>query len=118
MQVILNAKTDDCTEGETGLKRHEIIDMLFGKLYERPDNGLDPFRAMLQSLLTWSHFDLYYLDKLHKLDRAVAVSNLEHLKQLQEICDAWIKSDRELRATHEARTRSQQLRWKTCVLNT
>jgi hypothetical protein len=106
MQAILNAKTDDCTEGETGLKRHEIIDMLFGKLDECPDSGLDPFRAMLQSLLTWSHFDPYYFDKLRKLDRAVAVSNLEHLKQMQEICDARIKSDRERRVPTRQRASS------------
>lgn len=89
-------------EGEGGLKRHEIIDVLFGKLAARYDSGLGPFRAMLQSLLTWSHFDPYYFDKLRKLDRAVATKNLEHLKQLQEIRDAKIKSDRERRATHEA----------------
>jgi len=89
-------------DGETGLKRHEIIDVLFETLNTRPDNGLGPFRAMLQSLLAWSHFDPYYFDKLRKLDRAVATGNLEHLKQLQEIRDARIKSDRERRATHEA----------------
>jgi hypothetical protein len=37
-------------EGESGLKRHEIIDVLFAKLDARSDNGLGPFRAMLQSL--------------------------------------------------------------------
>jgi len=88
-------------EGESGLKRHEVVDVLFGKLGARPDNGLGPFRAMLQSLLAWSHFDPYYFDKLRKLDRAAATRNLEHLKQLQEIRDARIKSDRERRATHE-----------------
>lgn len=89
-------------EGESGLKRHEIIDVLFDKLGARQDGGLGPFRAMLQSLLTWSHFDPYYFDKLRKLDRAAATRNLEHLKQLQEIRDARIKSDRERRATQEA----------------
>lgn len=89
-------------EGENSLKRYEIIDVLFAKLDARPDNGLGPFRAMLQSLLAWSHFDPYYFDKLRKLDRSVATRNLEHLKQLQEIRDAKIKADRERRATHEA----------------
>ena len=89
-------------EGESGLKRHEIIDVLFDTLNARPDNGLGPFRAMLQSLLAWSHFDPYYFDKLRKLDRATANRNLEHLRQLQEIRDAKIKADRERRATHEA----------------
>lgn len=89
-------------EGESGLKRHEIIDVLFDTLSARPDNGLGPFRAMLQSLLAWSHFDPYYFDKLRKLDRAVANKNLEHLRQLQEIRDAKIKADRDRRATNEA----------------
>ncbi|KRH78463.1 hypothetical protein FERRO_14500 [Ferrovum sp. JA12] len=89
-------------EGESGLKRHEIIDVLFDTLNARPDNGLGPFRAMLQSLLAWSHFDPYYFDKLRKLDRAAANKNLEHLRQLQEIRDAKIKADRERRATNDA----------------
>lgn len=89
-------------DGENGLKRHEITDALFRKLDARPDNGLGPYRAMLQSLLAWSHFDPYYFDKLRKLDRVAATRNLDHLKQLQEIRDAKIKTDRERRATHEA----------------
>jgi hypothetical protein len=89
-------------EGENALKRHEIVDTLFDTLAARADNGLGPFRAMLQSLLTWSHFDPYYFDKLRKLDRAAATRNLEHLRQLQEIRDAKIKADRERRAAQEA----------------
>ena len=89
-------------EGESSLKRHEIIDVLFAKLDARSDNGLGPFRAMLQSLLAWSHFDPYYFDKLGKLDRSAATRHLDHLKQLQEIRDAKIKADRERRATQEA----------------
>jgi len=89
-------------EGESALKRHEIIDMLFNTLAARPDNGLGSFRAMLQSLLNWSHFDPYYFDKLKKLDRAAALKALEHLRQLQEIRDAKIKTDRERRAAQDA----------------
>ncbi|MFZ2207999.1 MAG: restriction endonuclease [Porticoccaceae bacterium] len=88
-------------EGENTLKRHEVIDALFSALAARPDNGLGPFRAMLQSLLNWSHFDPYYFDKLRKLDRSTANRNLEHLRQLQEIRDAKIKADRERRAAQE-----------------
>ena len=86
-------------EGENALKRHEVVDALFKAFAARPDNGLGPFRAMLQSLLTWSHFDPYYFDKLGKLDRAAANKSLEHLRQLQEIRDAKIKADRERRAS-------------------
>lgn len=89
-------------EGENALKRHEVIDTLFAALAARSDSGLGPFRAMLQSLLNWSHFDTYYFDKLRKLDRATATRNLEHLRQLQEIRDAKIKADRERRAAQEA----------------
>ena len=81
-------------EGENALKRPEIIDALFTALAARSDQGLGPFRAMLQSLLNWSHFDSYYFDKLRKLDRDTANKNLEHLRQLQEIRDAKIKADR------------------------
>lgn len=38
-------------EGEHALKRHEVVDALFSALAARSDNGLGPFRAMLQSLL-------------------------------------------------------------------
>lgn len=89
-------------EGENALKRHEVIDTLFAALAARSDNGLGPLRAMLQSLLSWSHFDPYYFDKLRKLDRATATRNLEHLRQLQEIRDAKIKADRERRAAQDA----------------
>lgn len=89
-------------DGENGLKRHEIIGVLFETLNARPDNRLGPFRATLQSLLAWSHFDSHYFDRLRKLDRTAANKNLEHLRQLQEIRDAKIKSDRERQATHEA----------------
>lgn len=88
--------------GENAPKRHEIVDALFETLAARPDNGLGPFRAMLQSLLTWSHFDPYYFEKLRKLDQAAATRNLEHLRQLQEIRDSKIKADRVRRATQEA----------------
>nr|WP_297388718.1 restriction endonuclease [uncultured Roseateles sp.] len=89
-------------EGEGALLRHQIVDVLFDKLTARADGGLGPLRAMLQSLLSWSHFDPYYFDKLKKLDRGAATRNLEHLRQLQEIRDAKIKADRDRRAAQEA----------------
>lgn len=89
-------------DGEGALKRHEIIDTLFAALAQRSDNGIGPFRAMLQSLLNWSHFDPYYFDNLRKLDRSTASRNLEHLRQLQEIRDAKTKQERERRAAQEA----------------
>lgn len=89
-------------EGENALKRHEVVDALFNALAARSDSGIGPLRAMLQSLLNWSHFDPYYFDKLRKLDRSAAHRNLEHLRQLQEIRDAKIKADRERRAAQKA----------------
>ncbi|WP_220452931.1 hypothetical protein [Stenotrophomonas sp. AG209] len=89
-------------DGEDAIKRHEIIDTMFAALNQRADSGIGPFRAMLQSLLNWSHFDTYYFDRLRKLDRSTAYRNLEHLRQLQEIRDARIRQQRELRAAQEA----------------
>lgn len=89
-------------DGEDAIKRHEIIDTMFAALAQRADSGIGPFRAMLQSLLNWSHFDTYYFDRLRKLDRSTAYRNLEHLRQLQEIRDARIRQQRELRAAQEA----------------
>ena len=88
---------------EKQLSRLRIVNTMFDRLSAKPDGGLGPFRAMLQSLTTWSHFDPYYFGKLKKLDRSQAESNLSHLRQLQEIRDAKIKSEREARSTEEAR---------------
>ena len=77
------------------LNRLSMIDTMFEHLSQKnTQNGLGVFRAMLKSLLDWSHFDPYYFDKLQKLDRQEAIKNLDHLKQLQEIRDAKIKSER------------------------
>lgn len=35
----------------------------------KSDSGLGQFRVMLQSLITWQHFDDYYFVKLAKLNR-------------------------------------------------
>lgn len=76
------------------MTRLTIVDNMFKHLSDRTDGGLGAFRAMMKSLLEWSHFDPYYFDKLQKLDRDTAHKNIEHLKQLQEIRDAKIKADR------------------------
>lgn len=81
----------------SGMTRSAMVDAVFANLEARPDEGLGPFRAMLQSLLDWKHFDTYWFDREKKLDRAVAQRNLEHLKQLQEIRDARIKEERKRR---------------------
>ena len=84
------------------MSRVEMIDTLFAQLDEKRDGGIGPFRAMLQSLLTWSHFDAYYFDKLKKLDRSEATRKLAHLSQLQEIRDAQIRKDRVRRESAES----------------
>ena len=84
------------------LSRSAMIDLMFTRLESRADSGLGPFRAMLQSLLSWSDFPPYYFDKLKKLDRNEAQRNLDHLKQLQEIRDAKIKEERKRRESVEA----------------
>lgn len=88
---------------EEGLSRAAMIDIMFDRLSAKPDSGLGQFRAMLKALLEWSHFDPYYFDKLGKLDRQTAASNLDRLRHLQEIRDAKIKEQRQRRATAEAK---------------
>ncbi len=74
--------------------RLSIVNTMFDHLSSRTDNGLGIFRAMLKSLLEWSHFDPYYFDQLQKLNREQASKNIEHLKQLVEIRDAKTKAER------------------------
>jgi hypothetical protein len=92
---------------ERQLSRSVMVDSMFNHLSSKADGGLGPFRAMLQSLLEWSRFDPYYFEKLRKLDQAKAEKNLQHLRQLQEIRDARIQSDRERRATAEKQNSPQ-----------
>lgn len=47
------------------LHRHQIIDQMFEHLSAKPDGGIGAFRAMLQSLTTWSYFDPYYFKTLN-----------------------------------------------------
>lgn len=88
--------------------RSAMVDAMFARLEAQSDGGLGPFRAMLQSLMNWSHFDPYWFDTKKKLDRAVATRSLEHLRQLQEIRDSKIKQERAKRESAE--TAAQQAR--------
>jgi hypothetical protein len=83
------------------LKRSEIIDLMFKNLNSKKCEGLGQFRAMLKSLINWSHFDPYYFDDLKKLNRTSAERAIIHLKQLQEIRDHKIKEDRKQREQRE-----------------
>ena len=85
---------------EKELSRAKFVDTMFSYLSNKPDEGLGQFRAMLQSLLRWDHFDPYYFDRLGKLKREDAEHSLEHLRQLEEIRDAKI---------HEARKKREHL---------
>ncbi|MCK7581499.1 MAG: restriction endonuclease [Chromatiales bacterium] len=64
--------------------------------------GWVPFRAMLQALVAWSHFDPYYFETLQKLNRADAQRSIDHLKQLQELRDQRLKNERKAREAKEA----------------
>jgi len=94
---------------DEGMTRSKMIDLMFEHLSSQPTGGLGPFRAMLQSLLNWSRFDPYYFDNLKKLDRSKAQKCLDHLRQLQEIRDAKIKTDREKREAVEAAKQQPQI---------
>ena len=82
--------------------RYAIVDEMFERLEQKADEGLGPFRAMLQSLTTWSHFDPYYFDTLKKLSRGDADRAIAHLKQLQEIRDFKFKEEKKERDRREA----------------
>lgn len=84
------------------MHRYVIVDAMFDHLVKKPDEGLGQFRAMLQSLITWTHFDSYYFENLKKLNRAEAERAITHLKQLQEIRDHKIKEQRKERERKEA----------------
>lgn len=88
---------------ETGIGRAEIVDRTFARLHARDDGGFGQFRAILKSLIEWTHFDPYYFGKLKKLDEAEAKRRLTHLRQLREIRDAKVKREQE-----ERERRSQQ----------
>jgi hypothetical protein len=98
---------DNFKEKELG--RAEMVDGVFEQLSSRADGGLGQFRAMLQALSEWSHFDPYYFDKLRKLDRTKAQESLDHLRELQEIRDGRIKQERERRAAEDAARREPQV---------
>lgn len=92
-----------------GLSREAMVDLIFNRLSERADGGLGPFRAMLNSLLKWSNFNPYYFDNLKKLDRGKAERNLNHLRQLQEIRDAKLKSERQARESTEQKIQQSRM---------
>jgi hypothetical protein len=96
-------KTDIKAVGDyKALHRNGIVDAMFNHLGKKPDKGLGQFRAMLQSLITWEHFDSYYFDKLKKLNKSEAENAITHLKQLQEIRDHNIQLQRKERERREA----------------
>ncbi len=85
-------KSNSCTKNDLDkigdyktLNRKDIVDIMFDVLNDRVDGGLGSFRAMLQSLIEWEHFDPYYFDNLKQLNRVEAERSISHLKQLQEI---------------------------------
>lgn len=84
------------------MHRYAIVDAMFDHLSKKPDQGLGQFRAMLQSLIGWKHFDSYYFDKLKKLNKSEAEQAISHLKQLQEIRDYKIQEQRKERERKEA----------------
>lgn len=84
------------------MHRYAIVDAMFDRLSNKPDEGLGQFRAMLQSLIGWKHFDTYYFDTLKKLNKSEAEQAISHLKQLQEIRDHKIQEQRKERERKEA----------------
>lgn len=104
-------KNNSCTSSDmsalgeySGLSRAGMVGVMFDHLSGKPDHGLGQFRAMLQSLIGWSHFDPYYFEKIKKLSRGEADRAIAHLKQLQEIRDHKLQEQRRERERKEAAT--------------
>ena len=111
--IITFFENNSCTKSDVRaigdyktMHRYAVVDAMFNHLSAKPDEGLGQFRAMLQSLIAWKHFDTYYFDKLKKLSRAEAESAITHLKQLQEIRDHKIQEQRKERERREAAARA------------
>lgn len=90
--IVAFFKTNSCSTSDIATlgdykskNRSLIIDQMFAQLSGRSDEGLGQYRAMLQSLVNWSHFDPYYFENLKKLNRTEADVAISHLRQLQEI---------------------------------
>lgn len=107
--IVAFFQNNSCTKSDINqlgdyksMHRYAIIDAMFNHLAHKPDNGLGQFRAMLQSIINWKHFDSYYFDNLKKLNRVEAERAITHLKQLQEIRDHKIQEQRKERERKEA----------------
>lgn len=114
--IISFFKNNSCTshdlkavEDYQSMSRNMIIDTTFDRLSRKSDQGLGQFRAMLQSLVDWSHFDSYYFDKLKKLNRSDAERSIQHLKQLQEIRDHKIQEQRKDRERKDAESKNPKI---------
>lgn len=111
--IISFFENNSCTKSDIkaigdhkSMHRYAIVDAMFDQLSKKPDGGLGQFRAMLQSLISWNHFDSYYFDNLKKLNRREAESAITHLKQLQEIRDHKIQEQRKERERKEAEAKA------------
>lgn len=107
--IISFFENNSCTKSDIralgdhkAMHRHAIVDSMFAHLNTKPDKGLGQYRAMLQSLITWDHFDPYYFDTLKKLNKSEAQQAIIHLKQLQEIRDHELQQRRKERERKEA----------------
>lgn len=103
--IISFLKTNGCTQNDlkcianyksAGLSRAKIVDNVFDSIHSRPDGGLGQFRAILQALIRWEHFDPFYFNELKKLDIDKARRAISHLSQLEEIRDAKIREARRI----------------------
>lgn len=113
--IVAFFSSNGCTSGDIKtlgnykeFSRTKIVDLMFVHLSSKPDEGLGQFRAMLQSLVNWAHFDSYYFDKLKKLNRDEARRAIDHLKQLHEIRDHKIREKRKQREQKDREAQSSK----------
>ena len=115
--IVAFFRTNSCTTADIAAlgdykaaHRNAIVDGMFVRLSAKADGGLGQYRAMLQSLIGWAHFDPYYFDNLKKLNRTEAERSIAHLRQLQEIRDHKLVKQREERERKEAAAQAPMAR--------
>jgi hypothetical protein len=92
-QSIIDAVAPD----ENDHSRHGMVVEAFSLLSARSDRGYPVFQAMIDRLVNWSHFDVYWFETVPKLDRTEADVALAKLRSAIE---------RRNRSTTEGRLRA------------
>ena len=95
---------------EKELYRHQMVDLLFEKLSEQPDNGTCQFNIMMDALTEWKNFDDYWFNKQQKLNLKEAKEKVLNLKEAKEKS---VDKVRERAAKQKERKEEHQKKFET-----